>query len=199
MDKKVQTIKTYNDQAYALAEKFDAIGAKIKDIKETFSLLDKENPSVFEIGCGNGRDAEEILKYTNEYVGIDISEKLIELARKKVPRAHFEIADVETYHFPKNTDIIFAFASLIHVPKEALKIIFERLSESLNPAGVIRISLKQSDTYMEVTNEDEFGIRTYYHYSVKDIQDITSGFALVKIESINLRGQSWLEIILKKN
>ncbi len=196
--KKAQTTDTYNKSADVLALKFDTLGARVNDIKETFALIDKKNPKTLEIGCGNGRDVEEIIKHTNDYLGIDISEKLIELARKKVPQAKFEIADVETYTFPENLDVVFAFASLIHVSKENLKVVFDQIFENLNPGGVVRMSMKQSDLYSEVTNEDEFGIRTYYHYSLQDIKDIAKQFVFIKSESVNLRGQGWLEIILKK-
>ena len=198
MDKKTQTINTYNENANALAFKFDKLGARTGDIKETFSLVGNKNPKVLEIGCGNGRDAEEIIRYANNYVGIDISEKLIQLAHQKIPRVKFEVADIETYNIPKNLDVVFAFASLIHVPKESLEAIFEKLFESLNSGGIIRISLKQSDTYKEVTNEDEFGVRTYYHYSLEDIDSVAKGFIYLKKDLHNFKDQSWLEIILKK-
>jgi hypothetical protein len=58
MDKKTQTIYTYNESAEALALKFDSLGARIDDIKETFLLTEKKNPKVIEIGCCNGRDAQ---------------------------------------------------------------------------------------------------------------------------------------------
>ena len=88
---------------------------RVSDIDETFNLFSKSNPSVLEIGCGNGRDAAEICKRTNKYLGLDIAEKFIEIARQKVPQGRFEIADVETYDFPQNLDIVFAFASPLRV------------------------------------------------------------------------------------
>lgn len=57
MDKKNQTILTYNESATSLAKKFDELGARISDIEEAFALIQKDNPFVLEIGCGNGRDA----------------------------------------------------------------------------------------------------------------------------------------------
>ena len=69
MDKKTQTINTYDNSAEALAKKFDERGARILDIEETLSFIKTDNPHVFEIGCGNGRDALEILKRTNNYLG----------------------------------------------------------------------------------------------------------------------------------
>jgi trans-aconitate methyltransferase len=198
MDKKEQTIATYNASANALAGKFDNLGARLSDINETFVLIKKENPTVIEIGCGNGRDAAEIVKRTTNYLGIDISEKLIELARQKVPAAKFEVADIENYELPNNLDIIFAFASLIHVPKPSLQKILGQIFNALNQGGAVRLSMKYADNYIETTKEDEFGVSTYYLYSQEDIKEMAVGFAMLKSELSDLRGQKWLEILLQK-
>ena len=195
MDKKIQTIDTYNKSAQALEKKFDDLGARIFDIEEVFKLLDKVNNKVVEIGCGNGRDAEEIIKRTNDYVGIDISTELIKLAQKKVPKGKFLVADVTSFEFPEKIDIVFAFASLIHVNKEDLINVLDKIHKSLNSKGILRMSMKYSDEYKEVTKEDEFGVRTYYHYSKNDIKELAYKFHLVKNDENDLRGQKWIEIL----
>ncbi len=199
LDKKLQTIQTYNQSAKALADKFDALGARVSDIEETFALINKENPKVLEIGCGNGRDAEVILKRTNDYVGIDISEELILLAKKKVPEAKFEVVDVVSFDFPSSLDIVFAFASLIHITKEEFRLVLSKLLTSLNKEGVVRISLKNSPEYEEVTEESEFGVRTYYYYSQEDIVEVATGFEIVKSEVLEKGATRWLEVILRKS
>ncbi len=151
MDNKTQTIDTYNESAQSLAEKFDSLGARVDDINGTFVLIQKDNPMVLEIGCGNARDAEEVLKHTNNYLGVDVSAKLIELAKQKVPNGHFIIADAEEYILPTDLDIVFAFASLIHVPKESLQKICKAILASLNQGGAFRLSLKYAEEYMEST------------------------------------------------
>lgn len=198
MDKKTQTINTYNESAKSLAEKFDSSGARLSDINETFALIKKDNPKVLEIGCGNGRDAQEILKYTDDYLGVDVSEKLLELAKQKVPNGQFIVADIEEYKLPTELDVVFAFASLIHVPKESLQKIFKSVSSSLNQGGVFRFSMKYAKEYMESTKTDEFGIRTYYLYSVNDINEIARGFTILKSEVGGFKGQMWLEVLLQK-
>ena len=198
MNRKQQTIDTYNSTAERMAEKFNGIGARVSDIEETLGLFTKKNPSVVEIGCGNGRDAEEILKRTNKYRGIDVAEKFVELAQKRNPQGRFEVADVETFEFPNNIDAVFAFASLIHVPKSVLQKVFERINASFNPHGLFRISMKYAKEYCEVVKEDEFGTRTYYFYSDKDLSEMLKDFHLLKCEIKDLSGQTWIEILAQK-
>ena len=198
VDKKQQTIDTYNKTASLMAEKFDDLGARVDDINETFKIITKKNPSVLEIGCGNGRDAMEIIKRTNNYLGIDIADNFIKIAKEKVPQGKFETGDIENYNFPNNLDIVFAFASLIHVQKESLRKIFQELYKALNKGGVIRVSMKYGDNYKEVSKKDEFGIRTYYFYSEKDIKELASDFTIIKNETNKLRNKIWLEFLLQK-
>lgn len=79
------------------------IGARVGDIEQVFSYIQKSSPKVIEIGCGNGRDAREILTHTSEYLGIDVSGGMIRLAKEDLPEAHekFIVADVESFEFPE--------------------------------------------------------------------------------------------------
>lgn len=120
------------------------------------------------------------------------------MLKKKNPQGKFEIADIENYSFPGDLDIIFAFASLIHTPKESFRKILANGLKALNPGGVFRISIKQSTNYEEITKKDEFGVRTYYHYSKDDIKELSDGYKIIKCELNDLKGQTWLEILLQK-
>ena len=198
MNLKEQTHNTYKTSAEQMALRYNKIGARIEDIEEVFSLIKKVNPSIIEIGCGNGRDAEIILKHTNDYLGIDISDKFISMAQEKNPLGKFQLTDIEEFKFQNNRDIIFAFASLVHTPKEILHNIFNKIYESLSENGLFRLSLKYNNSYQEHTNEDEFGTRTYYHYSQREIDEIQGNFKTIKNEVVYSVGQEWIEIIFQK-
>jgi len=198
LNKKEETIKTYNDSAKELAERYDEIGPRISDIEETFALVRIKSPKVFEIGCGTGREAYQILKKTPNYAAIDISEGMLAIAKKRNPKGKFILADAEEFSFPKHTDIIFAFASLIHSNKKQLEQIFDEMYESLELGGVARVSLKWAPKYKEVTKSDKYGRRTYYLYSKEDIEVFPAQFLLLKGEINVAEGQQWLELLLKK-
>ena len=124
---------------------------------------------------------------------------MVRLAQEKVPGSRFEVHDIETYEFPKNLDVIFAFASLIHVPRESLTSILNRAHEALNHGGVFRISLKHSEKYKEVVTDDEFGYRVYYHYSMRDLDIMRrNNFDLKYVDTPVIKNQKWLEVLLKK-
>ncbi len=197
MNLKQQTVDTYNASAEQMAKKFNDLGGRGDDISRGFSYLAKDNPSVLEIGCGNGRDSLEILKYTNDYLGVDISKAMIEVARRTSPKASFEVADIESFKFPPSIDIIFAFASLLHSDSDNLKKILNRANDSLSPNGVFYISLKYGEGNRTIT--DEFGVRTFFFYKPEYIKDLAGeNYEAVWEDLQELRGQKWFTIVLKK-
>src|SRR3990167_6131265 len=60
------------------------------------------NGKVLEIGSGGGRDAKELIKTGYKYTGTDISEELLEAAKKYNPGAKFLLKSVYDLSFPKN-------------------------------------------------------------------------------------------------
>ena len=197
-------IQIYDDNAEAFAEKFDATGVRETDIRQVFQIVDKRNPTFLDIGCGNGRDAQSIVKYTDNYLGIDASPKLIALARKKVPNVRFEVAHIEQYHFPDNLDVVWAAASLLHVSIKTLKDVVIRSYQALSSGGVMFLSLKEGEYEENGTFiNDSFGGRIFYLYSQEQIEEITAqvGFNVVKVNVTSKRTprlSSWMEFFLQK-
>lgn len=197
MDKKQQTTQTYNQNAKDLQSRYQNVGVRKKDIELTFSFCPIAKPSVLELGCAYGREAKEILKRTPNYLGIDIAEAFIKLAQKDNPTGKFLTADMETFQFPKNLDIIFAFASMLHCDRKAIKNILDRASNSLNDGGLFFISLKYGD-HREVVKKDEYGTRTFYYYTPEDIKSVAANYQIINENICELRGQEWFDLILQK-
>lgn len=198
MDLKKQTIDTYDRTAPDMAEKFaKRTNQRYQDIARAFAWCEKENPAVLELGSGTGRDAAGILRHTNNYLGIDLSEGMVEVARKAVPEARFACADIETFAFPKSLDIIFAFASLLHLDKAVVKRVLERAYLSLYQGGFIYISLKKAP-YEALTRTDEFGARTYYFYEPHDLEGMVPGFRTRWSDVQELPDQTWFTLVLQK-
>lgn len=183
-----------------MTDKFNSLGARAEDVERLFGFIEKENPFILEIGCGNGRDAKEILKHTDNYLGIDISEEFVHVAQEYAPDDKFEVADIENYEFPKNVDAIVSFASLLHSNRENVAKVLEKAHSALADDGIFYISLKK-DAYPEkgFTCSDEFGTRTYFFYTPELIQGLAGvRYQTAFVSEQNLRGQDWFTIVLKK-
>ena len=73
--------------------------------------------NILDAGCGNGRLVNWLRqnKFTGKYLGIDISSKLIKIAKKNFPKEKFEIADLRNFQQAKQFDTIFSIATLHHI------------------------------------------------------------------------------------
>lgn len=177
-DKLQQTIKTYDEHAREFADYFRSINAsRVKDISMAFKLLgDKPNPAVLEIGCADGRDAEEIIRRTTNYLGFDVSKELITLAKKNLPQGKFLVEDVRTFKFPSKLDVVFAFASLIHLDRAELESVIIAANNSLNSGGIFYLSMKKGDSCKSYVKRDNFGERLFYVYSPADMNELVEGY-----------------------
>lgn len=193
-DKKRQTTDLYNKGAKFFEKKFNDFGARIEDIKRGLSYIKKENPKVLEIGCGNGRDAKEIIKFTSDYLGMDISSEFIKIAKKQVPEGNFEIGDIDNYIFPEKIDIIFSFASLLHTDKASFQEILVRAHKALNKKGIFYISLKYGD-YREDIKNYEFGVKTFYFYNPELIKEISkNNYETIYTDIHEFKGKNGLRL-----
>jgi SAM-dependent methyltransferase len=195
------TLKTYDFSAKELSKYFQGIGARTNHIEQALELAGKNDgsASVLELGCGDGRDAEEIIKRTQSYTGIDYSKELIKLAKQKLPSADFRIVDMQNFDFPfESYDVVFAFASLLHIDKENLKLLMKKVARSLKVGGIFYISTKYADKYKEEWKEDKFGKRLFYFYNAELITKLASEFDVVTTDTVMHNTTAWLEMVLRK-
>jgi SAM-dependent methyltransferase len=199
-----QTIKTYNASAAQLASHFQTYkgGAVLDSISRSFALAAKlKDGMVIEIGCGTGKDAAEIIKYTDQYEGFDPAQGLLEIARKHVPEATFTEADALSYAYPSGAIIVFAFASLLHLNRDDFMAVAAKVAESLQTGGVFCMTLKEADAYAEQTQEDDFGTRLFYLYSPELVREMLNPSFELVYEGHDIVGpkkKKWMSLIFVK-
>ncbi|NHJ14771.1 MAG: class I SAM-dependent methyltransferase [Candidatus Thorarchaeota archaeon] len=86
---------------------------------EEFSRLLPPSGKVLDAGCGVGRPTSEFLAEKGfEVIGVDISKKMIELARGNVPQAEFHQKNILKLNFLDGSfDGIICVYTLWHIPK----------------------------------------------------------------------------------
>ncbi len=197
-----ETVETYDQSAQALSEYFRGIGPRTEHIDKAFELAgNPTDAKVLEIGCGDGRDAAEIVKRAKWYIGFDISKSMVELAEQHVPEADFEVADAVHYNYPPDMGIVFAFASLLHLKNDEMGKVMSKVAGSLRVGGIFYLSLKHAPEYTPMIKEDEHGRRLFYLYSEDEIQSIAgvSGFFETASLEKEVKGNTtWLEMALMR-
>lgn len=78
---------------------------------------------VLDSGCGNGRLFEALKNKDIDYFGIDISEKLVAIAKERYPRAKFLVGDSLNLPLPANFfGTIFSISVLHHIPTREFRL-----------------------------------------------------------------------------
>jgi SAM-dependent methyltransferase len=96
---------------------------------------------IVDLGCGSGLWAEQLVKANYQVLGIDISEAMIDIARKRVPEAEFRVESLFKANIPPCravTSISECFNYLFDSDNDnhALGRIFRRVYDALAPGGV---------------------------------------------------------------
>ncbi len=136
------TIESYNKTVDAFIQKTDSLHPA-KEAKKFLSFL-KPNALILDLGCGPGRDAKIFAALGFHVIGVDLSEKMIETAAKRVPKAKFKIMDLKELDFPNNYfDGIWASASYLHIPKTDLPNALKEAHRVLKKNGIFYASVKE--------------------------------------------------------
>ncbi len=101
------------------APRWDSDMIRNEDIISTILTLSdiRKGIDVLDVACGTGVLFEDYInRGVNSVVGIDISPKMVEIARRKYPQIEVVCADVETAVFDKQFDVVMVYNAVPHFP-----------------------------------------------------------------------------------
>lgn len=91
-----------------------------------------------DIGCGcSARFSDLLVRHGFQVEGVDVSEKMIALARQGRPEVSFYHADICQWDFPRRYDFVSAWDSLWHLPLKEQEPVLRKLGAGLTPGGVL--------------------------------------------------------------
>src|SRR5579864_5353330 len=120
---------------------YDAIpGDRAKPTRLLRAFVRKANPraeSVLELGCGTGSVLKHLAK-DYDVSGVDRSETMLAIAKKKVPQARLSRQDMVTFRLPERFDVVCCvFDSINHVLSfDDWKRLFANVDRHLSHTGV---------------------------------------------------------------
>lgn len=194
MDNK--TIDYYNQNAESFVK-----GTIFVDFKKTQDKFLKVLPGkrVLDFGCGSGRDTKYFINAGFEVVAIDGSEELCKSASAytgiQVKHMLFQDLDEEGFY-----DGIWACSSILHLSKDELRIVINKMSRALKLNGIIYTSFKYGNF------EGERNGRFFTDFTLELFKDFISDVKDIVIEEYWITGdvrpgredEKWLNLILRK-
>lgn len=198
------TITSYDKTAveyYKVVTKF----ALLPEIFEFIKLVKKDG-KILDLGCGPGHHSKYFSNLGFNVIGIDLSQEMIEIAKKVSEKSTFHVMDILDLNFEKDTfDGIWASASLLHVPKKRIKSVLIKLNEILTNQGILYISLKEGKG-SELFSDIRYGgvDKFYAYYHLEEIQNLLKdiGFNILEIKLKDKRTSydtnPWIHVYCKK-
>jgi ubiquinone/menaquinone biosynthesis C-methylase UbiE len=181
------TIDVYDKTAEEYTKQADTRGPKVE--RSQFIQSIPKHGTILDVGCGSGRDAKVFCDHGFTVTGVDLSGKLLEIAKTIAPKATFIKQDFRELQFQENSfDGIWACASLLHITHDDLSVVLKKLLLFLKPNGTFMMTVKagSGERYASgrsLPNEKRF----FSFYSKPSLKDalVSSGFRVTKIYAYN--------------
>lgn len=104
--------------------------------RRALAFVERRGPAL-DVGCGSsGRILALLLESGFDPEAVDVSQRMIELARQRHPDVTFHHADICEWTPPGSYEFISAWDSIWHVPLAAHERVLNKLLHALNAGGV---------------------------------------------------------------
>ena len=105
-------------------------------------LADGGGP-VADLGCGPGRLTPHLAALGLDPFGVDLSPRMVQLARSQHPALRFEVGSLTRLDLPDGALAgALAWYSVIHLPAAQLPVVFAELHRVLRPGGRLLLAFK---------------------------------------------------------
>ncbi len=174
---------------------------------EKFLSFLKKGDRILDAGCGPGIKSGFFVDRGFKVLGVDFSEKMIEIAKRDFAQARFSVLDLhEVEKLEGKFDGIFLQAVLLHFPKKEAKNILRKLTHKLESGGILHISVKEiweNQPEEQIRREDDYGYeyeRFFSYYTLDEIKGYFDelGFEVVHKNKATWGKTGWIQAIGKK-
>lgn len=189
MQEQKDIIDCYDKTAKNYADKFiDELSHKHLDriLLNSFASENRDNGKLIDLGCGPGQTTKYLSDCgLKDILGIDISSKMVTVAKSINPSLNFETADILSL---KYSDRVFgsaiAFYSIVHFDYLQVKTAFKEIKRVLTDNGQFLFSFHIGDNVVHLDDflDHQVNIDFYYFETNKIIDLLTEiGFEIIDI------------------
>src|SRR4051794_16741323 len=120
------------------------LGNDMSDVYRPFLELLPAGGHILDAGCGPGRDAKSFCERGFRVTAFDASAAMVALCTRhaSIPALHLQF---DAVNFEAIFDGVWACASLLHVPREALPDTIRQLARALKPGGIFYMSFQSGE------------------------------------------------------
>lgn len=142
-DPLLETIAVYNALGARYADQVAHV--KLPQLAEFIDML-PHGARVLDVGCAAGRDSAILRDAGFDVVGVDLSENLLELARKRVIGVDFQLMDARELNMKPNTfDGVWVHAMLLNLDRSEIPSVFQGIWKTMKPRATLLVGVKEGE------------------------------------------------------
>jgi ubiquinone/menaquinone biosynthesis C-methylase UbiE len=195
-----QTIETYNQLAQAYD---DETAGFWESFPMTYIHAFAEQVGsgrVLDVGSGPGRDALLLKGKGLQVICLDASESMVRISTAR--GLDSLVGDFSNLPFKDASfDGVWAYTSLLHIPKAEVDIPLQEIARVLKPGGIFGLGLieGEAESYRESSGVTK--PRWFSYYTRTDVEDLLRkyGFDPFYFESFKPRSSKYLHFISRRN
>ena len=134
--------ETYDEGSQDYGDYFKNPHEFIEKDRQQFIARLPAGSTILDCGCGPGMDTERFSQLGYKVTAIDLSDRFVELVRKRVPNARVEKMDMRNLAFPKAAfDGLWASFSLLHIRASEIQETLSGFNSVLRDGGLFFAAL----------------------------------------------------------
>ena len=198
---KVKGIKEfYDDTAMMWTDEWYENTTMMPFLEKVVSLVPK-GAKVLDLGCNSGYETRRMKNLGLDVVGLDFSEKSIEIAKDRNKDIKFVCDNMlNDLTYLGKFDSIVAIASIIHIPVDSLELCFKRIYDILEDNGylcmVVRYEEGKLDASYKTIDNQEYD-REVYGFS-KSLMESKMNNKFLFVEEMEAHDEHWKYYFYKK-
>ncbi len=189
MQEQKDIIECYDKTAKNYADKFiDELNKKHFDriLLKSFASENLDNGKLIDLGCGPGQTTKYLSDCgLTDILGVDISSKMVSVAKSINPQLHFDTADILNLKYPdKFFSSAIAFYSIVHFDYEQTQTAFKEIKRVLTENGQFLFSFHIGDKTIHLDNFLDHQVNIdFYFFETNKITDLLTeiGFEIIDI------------------
>jgi len=138
-----QVIEVYDALAEVYADQYESGTPDRPFLNEFLSHL-RRGARLLDVGCGTGSSTKYFFDHGMHVEGIDISGRMIELAKRSYPQIRFTRTDIrDSSYQASHLDAIWAGYSLFHMGREDFQTVLTKCRKALVSDGIFGLIMQE--------------------------------------------------------